>query len=251
MTQKKVKKRAHGRGLEELRPVEFHPGYVIYPEGSVLIRQGATHVLCNVSVEEGVPAWMQSGNLAGGWITAEYAMLPRSTHQRSPREVSRPSSRSQEIRRLIGRALRAAVNLEALPPITCVVDCDVLQADGGTRTSAITAGYVALVIALQKVLRELKPLKAVLQAPVAAVSVGIHEGRVLLDLDYEEDSRADADLNVVMDGEGGFIEVQGTAERGKFSRDQLESMLSLAQDGITTLINLQAECLLSLGVEHL
>lgn len=249
MNEEQVGTRADGRTMVDLRPVEFLPGYVIYPEGSVLIRQGDTHVLCNVSVEQGVPAWMQSGNVGGGWVTAEYSMLPRATHQRSPREISKPSSRNQEIRRLIGRALRASVSLESLPAITCIVDCDVLQADGGTRTAAVTGGYVALIIALLKVLNEPKEFEAVLQAPVAAVSVGIHEGQVLLDLDYEEDSQADADMNVVMDREGGFIEVQGTAERGKISQDQLQSMLSLAQHGINSLIKLQTECLRHQGID--
>ena len=241
-------KRADDRSFNQLRPVRFHPGFTAYPEGSVLIQQGDTHVLCNVSIEDKIPAWMQAQGAEGGWITAEYAMLPRATHQRSSREILRPKSRNQEIQRFIGRALRAAVRLNVLPPITCIVDCDVLQADGGTRTASITAGYVALVMALKRVLTEGVALDAVLQAPVAAVSVGWLDAQILLDLNYEEDSSADADLNVVMNSDAAFIEVQGTAERGSIPRPVLESMLDIAQEGINDLLRLQTECLGSQGI---
>jgi ribonuclease PH len=241
-------RRADQRDLNELRSVGFQPDFIAYPEGSVLIQQGDTHVLCNVSVESGVPGWMQTKGLVGGWVTAEYAMLPRATHQRSPRAGLQPKSRDQEIRRIIGRALRAAVRLDQLPPITCIVDCDVLQADGGTRTAAITGGYVALVMALEKVLPDAAVLEAVLQAPVAAVSVGWLQTNILLDLNYEEDSSADADLNVVMNREEAFIEVQGTAERGSIPRPVLNAMLDAAQIGINDLIQLQLACLRSQGI---
>ncbi|TFH36736.1 MAG: ribonuclease PH [Anaerolineales bacterium] len=241
--------RVDGRSLTELRPLQFQCGFIAYPEGSVLIQQGNTHVLCNVSIERGIPAWMQSRGVQGGWVTAEYAMLPRATHQRSPRETLRPRSRSQEIRRLIGRALRAALHLEALPPLTCIVDCDVLQADGGTRAASICGGYIALVMALQRVLPEGVAFDSLLKAPVAAVSVGWLQNQILLDLNYEEDSTADADLNVVMNRDAAFIEVQGTAERGSLPRPILESMLDVAQAGIEDLLRLQTECLEGQGIQ--
>jgi ribonuclease PH len=241
-------KRSDGRSASELRPILFQPDFTVYPEGSVLIQQGATHVLCNVSIENGVPGWMQSQNTQGGWVTAEYAMLPRATHQRSPRETIRPKSRDQEIRRLIGRALRAAVRLDQLPPMTCIIDCDVLQADGGTRTASVTGGYVALLMALNRVLSEPGTLAPVLQAPVAAVSVGWLRDQILLDLNYDEDSVADADLNVVMNADGAFIEVQGTAERGSIPRSKLDAMFDMAQTGIEELLRIQSECLRSQGI---
>lgn len=242
--------RIDGRAMNTLRPVEFHPGYTAYPEGSVLIQQGDTHVLCNVSVEARIPTWMQAQEVEGGWITAEYAMLPRATHQRSARELLRPKSRNQEIQRLVGRALRAAVDLSALPPITCIVDCDVLQADGGTRTASITGGYVALVMALEQVFAEDIAEGTVLKAPVAAVSVGWLDDQIMLDLNYQEDSSADADLNVVMNGDAAFIEVQGTAERDSIPRSVLDSMLDAAQAGITDLLKFQSECLRSQGIHR-
>jgi ribonuclease PH len=242
-------KRVDARALDELRPVLFLPNFIRYPEGSVLIKQGETHVLCNVTVEKGIPAWMQAQGVEGGWVSAEYAMLPRATHQRNTREILRPISRNQEIRRLIGRALRAAIQLHQLPPITCIVDCDVLQADGGTRTAAITGGYVALMIALQRELQADRPIKSILRSQVAAVSVGWLHEQIMLDLNYEEDSSAEADLNVVMNHEPAFIEVQGTAERGSISRSTLEGMLDVAQMGIEGLFRLQSETLRSLEIE--
>jgi ribonuclease PH len=249
MPGKKPRNRSDNREPNQIRPVQLLPNFIRYPEGSVLIKQGDTHVLCNVTVEAGVPAWMQTQREEGGWVTAEYAMLPRATHQRSPREILRPISRNQEIRRLIGRALRASIQLHKLPPITCIVDCDVLQADGGTRTAAITGGYVALMIALQRELQADRPIRQMLKSPVAAISVGWLDGQVLLDLNYEEDSSAEADLNVVMNRELAFIEIQGTAERGSISRNTLEAMLDEAQKGIEELLRLQSETLRSMDIE--
>src|SRR5512140_1586062 len=195
--------RPDGRPNNQLRPVKMTPGYIDYPEGSVLIEMGKTRVLCAVSIEERVPNWLIGQNQ--GWITAEYAMLPRATHTRSPRE-STPSARSQEIRRLIGRSLRAAVDLKLIGERTLNVDCDVLQADGGTRTAAITGGYVAMAIALNKLIRDKGASPRALRVPVAAVSVGLVQGELRLDLNYAEDSKAGVDFNVVMTGGGDFVE---------------------------------------------
>jgi ribonuclease PH len=241
--------RKDGRGASELRPITLQPHFTAYPEGSILIKQGDTHVLCNVTVEPGVPSWIRGGQDQGGWITAEYAMLPRATHQRSPRETLRPQSRSQEIRRIIGRALRAAVRLDKLPAITCTVDCDVLQADGGTRTAAITGGYVALIMALNNSLPSEMELGDVLKSQIAAVSVGWHDDIILLDLDYAEDSATKADVNVVMNNEPALIEVQGTGETSAIPRATFESMLDAAQTGLTQLFQLQADCLREQGIE--
>ncbi|NLE44123.1 MAG: ribonuclease PH [Chloroflexi bacterium] len=233
--------RPDGRRGDDLRPVRFLLDYVDYPEGSVLVEMGCTRVLCNVSVEDRVPAWRVG--CGSGWLTAEYAMLPRSTHVRTPRETERPRARTQEIRRLIGRALRAAVDLDLVGERTLVVDCDVLQADGGTRTASITGGYVALALALRRLARRaIIPADALLQ-PVAAISVGIVRGVPLLDLCYAEDHQAEVDLNVVMTQAGDLIEVQGTAEGSPFSRGTLERMLDMAAQGIATLICCQREVL--------
>jgi ribonuclease PH len=200
---------------------------------------GATKVLCNVTVEESVPGWMRAQGIEGGWVTAEYALLPRSTHYRTPRETSGLRGRTQEIRRLIGRSLRGAVNLESLGERTCIVDCDVIQADGGTRTAAVTGGYVALAIALGKLIRGGLLPAEVLETAVAAVSVGVVGDRPVLDLCYEEDSIAEVDVNVVMNAAGEFIEVQGTAEGAPFSRARLDELLDLAQGGIGRLLAIQ------------
>ena len=234
------------RTPDQLRPVVISTGYVIYPEGSALIAAGNTRVLCNVTVEEGVPRWMDAQGLTGGWITAEYAMLPRATHTRSPRETSAQGGRSAEIRRLIGRSLRAAVDLEMLGRRTITVDCDVIQADGGTRTAAITGGYVALAIALRKLIRDDKIPPETLKSPVAAVSVGVIDGEPLLDVCYEEDRTAQVDVNVVMNGRGEFIEVQGTAEGAPYSRRMLDRLLDLAASGILQLLDIQKATLTSL-----
>ena len=231
--------RIDGRKADELRPVELKPDFVIYPEGSVLITAGNTQVLCNVTIEPGVPRWMQSQEKPTGWITAEYAMLPRATQERTARETRGLGGRTQEIRRLIGRSLRAAVDLDKLGAWTCIIDCDVLQADGGTRTAAITGGYVALALALKKSIAQGTIPADIFLAPVAAVSVGIVNGHPLLDLCYQEDSAAEVDLNVVVNADGRYIEIQGTAERQPFSRQMLDHLLDLANRGIGELLELQ------------
>ncbi len=238
--------RIDGRADEELRPVRFVTDFIAYPEGSVLIETGGTRVLCNVSVEEKVPAWREGSG--GGWLTAEYAMLPRATHTRTPRSAGASGARSQEVRRLIGRTLRAAVDLERLGPRTLTVDCDVLQADGGTRTAAITGGYVAVALALRRLMQASDLPPEVLVTPVAAVSVGVVDGRPLLDLCYAEDGSADVDLNVAMTGDGRFVEVQGTAEGNPFERSVLNQLLDLAARGIQRLIQYQHRALTETGV---
>jgi ribonuclease PH len=213
------------------------PKYVIYPEGSVLIEMGKTCVLCNASVLQQVPPWL--AGTGRGWVTAEYALLPRSTQTRTPRETRGLHGRTQEIRRLIGRSLRAVVNLEALGERQVIVDCDVLQADGGTRTASVTGGYVALALALNKMVQASIVPASVSKAAVAAVSVGVVDGDELLDLCYVEDHRADVDLNVVMTDRGQFVEVQGTAEGTTFGRATLDRLLDLAAVGIGQLLQIQ------------
>lgn len=238
--------RIDGRANDELRPVRFVTDFIVHPEGSVLIETGGTRVLCNVSVEEKVPVWREASG--SGWLTAEYAMLPRATHTRTPRPAGAGGARSQEIRRLIGRTLRAAVDLERLGPHTLTVDCDVLQADGGTRTAAITGGYVAVALALWRMIEAGDLPPDVLATPVAAVSVGTVGGRPLLDLCYAEDASADADINVAMTGDGRFVEVQGTAEGNPFDRSTLDQLLDLAASGIEQLLQYQHEVLAKAGV---
>ena len=233
--------RFDGRAADALRIVRFTPDFVEYPQGSVLIEMGKTRVLCNVTVEESVPQWMAGRGI--GWLTAEYAMLPQSTHTRSARETNGLKGRTQEIRRLIGRSLRAAVDLDQIGERTIVVDCDVLQADGGTRTASVNGGFVAVGLALQRLAAQGVIPGSALLAPVAAVSVGVIDGRPCLDLCYEEDRRAEVDLNVVMTAAGSFIEVQGTAEGQPFGREMLDAMLLLAWKGITELIGMQREAL--------
>jgi len=233
--------RLDGRANDELRPVRITPDYLDYAEGSALIEMGATRVLCAVSTEERVPPWLQGRGQ--GWLTAEYAMLPRSTVVRTPREVLGLRGRTQAIRRFIGRSLRAAVDLEALGERTLIVDCDVIQADGGTRTAAITGGYVALALALEKLIRGGLLPPHVLKRAVAAVSVGIVEGEALLDLCYEEDARAQVDVNVVMTAQGRYVEVQGTAEGAPFARETMDRLLDLAEKGIQELLGFQREVL--------
>ena len=234
--------REDGRKADELRQVKIVPGYVEYPEGSCLIQFGKTRVLCTATIEDGVPRWMQVQGVPGGWVTGDYGMLPRSTHQRMPRDNSQ-GGRSQEIRRLIGRSLRAAVDLSRLGQRTCILDCDVLQADGGTRTAAISGAYVALAIALRRLVRKGKLDETVFKSPVAAISAGVVNGTPLLDLNYAEDSRAEVDLNVVMNGQGEFIEVQATGEASTFSRASMDALLNLAYKGIGELLLLQKEVL--------
>jgi ribonuclease PH len=235
--------RSGGRRQHEMRPVVFERDYIEYPEGSVLVAMGRTKVLCNVTVETGVPGWMTDSRAAGGWLTAEYALLPRSTHSRVSRETLRPRGRTQEIRRLIGRSLRAALNLADLPPVTITVDCDVLQADGGTRTASITGGYVALALALGRAVSSGEMGPAIFRPPVAAISAGVVDGAVLLDLDYAEDSVADVDANVVMNAAGEFIEVQCTAEGDALTHAQLDEILKLSDDGIQQLLAAQQAAL--------
>ena len=227
--------RSDGRSRNQLRKVRVTKNYTKYAEGCCLIEFGQTRVLCAASVEDGVPPFLK--NTGSGWVTAEYGMLPRSCSSRIKRNA--PSGRTQEIQRLIGRSLRAVVDRDQLGERTIKVDCDVIQADGGTRTAAVTGGFIALALAL-KYLQKQKILKCIpLKDYVAAVSVGFVAGTLALDLNYEEDSRADVDMNVVMLGRGDFVEVQGTAEREPFSKAQADQMLTLARKGIQDLIKIQ------------
>jgi len=235
--------RIDGRNLTELRPLEITTGYMEYAEGSALITCGKTRVLCAATIEKSVPPWMAGRGT--GWVTGEYAMLPRSTQTRTQRETKGISGRSQEIQRLVGRSLRAAIDLTLLGERMVIVDCDVLQADGGTRTASITGGYVALALALQQLIHQGELSPQVLCAPVAAVSVGIVAGQPMLDLCYEEDSRAEVDFNVVMNANDEYIEVQGTAEGKPFNRALLDELLSLAQGGIKQLLLAQQRALYS------
>jgi len=235
--------RANGRGERELRKIVLEPGVSKHAEGSCLARFGDTHVLCTASIDEKVPPHVLG--TGAGWVTAEYGMLPRSTHERMAREAARgkQGGRTLEIQRLVGRALRAAVDLRALGPRTITLDCDVLQADGGTRTAAVTGGYVALVGAIRALARKKNLASDPVRRSVAAVSVGICEGRVCLDLDYGEDSTAEVDMNVVATDQGDLVEVQGTAEGKPFPRTDLDRMLEAALQGIATLGQLQAGAL--------
>jgi len=237
--------RMDGRKPNEMRPIFLVPDFVIYPEGSVLISMGNTKVLCNVSVEDGVPRWMQTGDYVGGWVTAEYSLLPRSTNVRTAREERGLSGRTQEIRRMIGRSLRASVDLTELSDRTFIVDCDVIQADGGTRTAAITGGYVALEIAIRKLILEGELRESVLVSPVAAISVGVVDGLPMLDLCYQEDRKADVDMNVAMNAQGEYVELQSTAEGATFTQDTLFSMIELARKGINALLEVQSATLKS------
>ncbi|HAV65178.1 MAG TPA: ribonuclease PH [Verrucomicrobiales bacterium] len=235
--------RADGRQPDQLRSVTFQNGIAPNAHGSTLTAWGDTRVICAVTVEESVPRWMKEQGVVGGWITAEYSMLPYSTLSRKARDSSRGKvdGRSTEIQRLIGRSLRAAINLEKLGPRTLWVDCDVLQADGGTRTAAITGAWVALALAVKRLMNEGKLTESPLEPAVAAVSVGSVGGRPLLDLCYTEDVAAAVDMNLVMNAEGKFIEVQGTGEEATFSRDELSAMLDLGGRGIRTLLDLQQQ----------
>lgn len=237
------RERSDGRASDEIRPVRFMTDYIEYPEGSVLVETGRTMVLCNATVEQGVPSWMVRSGRSGGWVTAEYAMLPRATEERTRRERLRPRGRTQEIRRLIGRSLRAAVHLDRLEEITITIDCDVLQADGGTRTASITGGYVAMALALGRRIQAGQLTPKVLRAPVAAVSAGLVDGRPMLDLSYEEDARAQVDANIVINAAGRFIEVQATAEGDPMERADLEELVNLAEAGVRRLIERQREAL--------
>jgi len=236
-------KRSDGRGVEESRPVSLTPGFTQYAEGSVLIELGATRVICTASIEESVPLFLR--DTGRGWVTAEYGMLPGCSKSRIPREAARGKvgGRTQEIQRLIGRSLRAVTDLSALGPRTIWLDCDVIQADGGTRTASITGGYVALALALGSLQKRGVLSKSPLRDSVAAVSVGVIDGEVRVDLCYEEDSRADVDLNLVMTGSGQFVEIQGTAEANPFSGEQLGRMTELGAAAIERLSRVQRETL--------
>ena len=231
--------RPDSRTADSLRTIRITPGFVAMAEGSVLIEAGNTRVLCNASIEQGVPAWLR--NSGRGWVTAEYGMLPRATLTRTPREAERGKigGRTHEIQRLIGRSLRSVVDMKALGERTVILDCDVLQADGGTRTAAITGASVALAIALQKLVAAGTLKTSPLRQMVAATSVGIVDGNTLLDLCYEEDSRATVDMNVVMLADGGLVETQATAEKDSYSRAQLNEMLDYAEKGIRELLAAQ------------
>jgi len=226
-----------GRSSRELRKVKVTKNYTKHAEGSCLIEFGETRVICTASVEESVPPFLR--NTSTGWVTAEYGMLPRSTNTRIRRDKAANSGRTQEIQRLIGRSLRGVVNLDQLGERTIKIDCDVIQADGGTRTASITGGFIALVLALKKIKKEGLIKKIPLTDYVAAISVGIYKDQLLLDLDYEEDSNAEMDMNVVMVGRGKFIEVQGTAEGKAFSKSEMDQLLDLAKDGVKELIAIQ------------
>jgi len=234
-------KRADGRAWDELRPVRITPGVQSFAEGSALIELGHTRVLCTVSVDEKVPNFLKGQGC--GWITAEYGMLPRSTTTRTPREIGRVAGRSQEIQRLIGRSLRAVTNLNALGERTLIIDCDVLQADGGTRTAAITGSYVALHQALQTMVNMGVLSSIPLRSAVAATSIGIVHGCQLLDLCYDEDFNAAVDFNVVMTDKGEFVEIQGTAETKPFTKETVDSLLALAEKGIKQLFQIQRSAL--------
>jgi ribonuclease PH len=234
--------RPDDRAPDQLRPLKLRPSYLKQPAGSVLIEMGHTRVVCVASIEESVPRWMREQQVKGGWVTAEYSMLPYASVPRKPREITRgrPDGRTQEIQRLIGRALRAVVDLEKLGPRTAWVDCDVLEADGGTRTASITGAYVALALALERMVAAgiLKTLPLI--DSVAATSVGLVDGTALLDLAYDEDSRAGVDMNVVMTGNGRFVEVQATAEGQPFAGAELQDLLALAAAGIRRLTEHQS-----------
>lgn len=233
--------RQNNRAYNELRKIEIISDVNAYAEGSCLIKCGNTHVLCTATVDDKLPAWLKGGEK--GWITAEYALLPRSTRIRVSRETKGPSGRTHEIQRLIGRSLRAVTDLNALKDYIINIDCDVLQADGGTRTASITGSFVALYIALQKMVRDGKIARNPIKEFVAAVSCGLHGDEVLLDLDYDEDSSARADTNFVLTESGKIVEVQGTAEGEPFDKEQFETLFALAQNAIADLIKLQKQAL--------
>ncbi len=235
--------RPSGRAANELRKIKLTRHYTRYAEGSVLAEFGHTKVLCTASIDERVPRFLK--NKKSGWVTAEYGMLPRSTHDRMQREASKgkQGGRTLEIQRLIGRSLRAVVDLQALGERTITIDCDVIQADGGTRTAAITGSYVALVDAVQHLLKRKKIRTSPIHGAIAAISVGIYKGVPILDLDYREDSNAETDMNIVMNDGLAYVEVQGTAEGHAFRHEELEAMLSLAKEGISQLLEKQTAVL--------
>lgn len=237
--------RSDGRLPDQLRPIRFEAGIAPNATGSVLVSFGTTRVICAATIEPNVPTWMKQQGVKGGWLTAEYSMLPYSTHERKARDISkgRVDGRTVEIQRLIGRSLRAIIDLQKLGQNTLWVDCDVLQADGGTRTASITGAYLATRLAIQNLIDAKRLSENPLSDSVAAVSVGIFEGRELLDLPYAEDKDAEVDFNVVMTGQGRFVEVQGSGEEATFSGDQLQSLLALAKKGLKEIASLQTSFL--------
>jgi len=243
MKNSKISSRADGRNADDLRPISFLPGIAPAATGSVLVKMGNTQVICAVSIDDEVPRWMKEQKVKGGWITAEYSMLPYSTADRSRRESTggKVGGRTHEIQRLIGRSMRAIVDLEKLGPRTVWIDCDVLQADGGTRTASITGSFVALRMAVDKLLKAGTLTVDPINEAVAAISVGVVEGQALLDLCYTEDVAAEVDMNVVMTASGKFVEVQGTAESEPFPRATLDELLGLAEKGIKSLLKQQAD----------
>jgi len=238
--------RSDGRYHDQLRPIRFQNHIAPHADGSTLIEWGNTRVICAVTIDEVVPRWMKEQNVQGGWLTAEYSMLPYSTHQRKQRDISKGKldGRSQEIQRLIGRALRAAIDLQKVGTRTLWVDCDVLQADGGTRTASITGSYVALGLAIRKLIENGKLAASPLLSPVAAVSIGLVDGTPCLDLNYVEDSKANVDMNLVMNGEGRWIEIQGTGEHGTFSTAEFNEMIRIGTSGINSILQLQQQALM-------
>lgn len=234
-------KRIDGRAFDELRKVRITPNVLPYAEGSVLIEMGKTKVICTATLEEKVPPFLRGAGT--GWVTAEYAMLPRATQTRTQREIQRLSGRTQEIQRLIGRSLRAAVDFTKLGERQIIIDCDVIMADGGTRCASITGGFVALAIASQKLVKSGTIKENPVISEIAAVSVGIIQGNPVLDLCYEEDSSAEVDMNVVCTGNGNFVEIQGTAELHPFDSEQMSKMIELAKKGISELVELQKRVL--------
>jgi ribonuclease PH len=238
--------RADGRLPNQLRPISFELNFIKWAEGSVLTKFGDTHVLCNVTIDNDLPRWLKNRQEPQGWLTAEYAMLPRSTQSRTSRERQWPKGRTQEISRLIGRSLRMALDLSQLGERTITVDCDVLQADGGTRTAAITGGWLAVRLALQSLIDSGDVSETVLTHQIAAISVGLLNGQAILDLPYVEDVAADVDMNVVMTGNGRIIELQGTGEHAPFDRNQFNALFDLAVTGITRLTALQNAALQSI-----
>lgn len=236
-----TEQRADGRRADELRPIKFRNGIAPHATGSTLIEWGNTHVICAATIEEAVPRWMQAQEVSGGWVTAEYSMLPYSTHDRKKRDISKGKldGRSTEIQRLIGRSMRAAVDLKKLGARTMWIDCDVLQADGGTRTASITGAYVAASLAVFKLIEQGLLVESPMVNAVAAASVGVVEGQPLLDLCYTEDAAAAVDMNLVMTGKSEFVEVQGTGEEATFTPEELEKLLALGRAGIAELLKLQ------------
>jgi ribonuclease PH len=239
--------RADGRSAHQLRPFEFIPHFAAHAAGSVLVKCGQTEVICAVTVEETVPRWMKEQSVTGGWITAEYSMLPYSTLSRKPRDIAKGKldGRSVEIQRLIGRSLRAILDLEKLGTRTLNVDCDVLRADGGTRTTAISGAYVALELAIRSLMIKGKLKESPLKAQLAATSVGLVKGEVLLDLNYVEDKEATVDMNVVMTSEGKFVEVQASGEESTFTPEELTALLATARTGLNSLFEIQRQVLAS------